>query len=285
MVRSRATNACLGLSLISPIYVYQVAWSGTTITRLRSSVSKMTALGYCQRSRSYLIYSWDTKRVIRSAEVVFNESVLPFAKGFPPDARISQTSASVPAAPLLPSSLQWGQKDGDPVHMVTLGPTVSSKPRELLASQQKVLHMHPDDVDPELDDLFHTSDEPPPYVAPVVLPNGAGAGAGVPQTVSREVRNLQRTPKCWLPAHRPANVAQRARSSRSIPSTAVSFLAVALRALAVFTPDPSDVCAIAHTAVAFYGQEPATYQEAITCPDADRLPIVGNRLCKLRWIL
>ena len=123
-----------------------------------------------------------------------------------------------------------------------------------------------------LDDLFHISDEPPPYVAPVVLPNGAGAGAGagVPQTVPREVRNLQRTPKCWLPAHRPANVAQRARSSRSIPSTAVSFLAVALRALAVFTPDPSDVCAIAHTAVAFYGQEPATYQEAITCPDADR---------------
>ena len=38
----------------------------------------------------------------------------------------------------------------------------------------------------------------------------------------------------------------------------------------MFTPSSTDISAIAHTAVAFYGLEPTTYQEAITCPDADR---------------
>ena len=227
---------------------------------------KGVLLGYCQRSRSYLIYSWDTHKIVRSAKVVFNEKCLPFAKGSPPDAITLPTSASVPAAPLLPSALQWGQKNGDPAHMVFLGPTVSSKPRELLDhdSPQKVTLPAADDGSDEetVDTLLDEgSDEPPPYSTPVVGPNA-------PQKVSREIRNLQRTPKCWLPAHRP--VAHSARSSRSIPSTAVVFCAVALRALAVFTPSSTDISAIAHTAVAFYGIEPTTYQEAITCPDADR---------------
>ena len=43
-----------------------------------------------------------------------------------------------------------------------------------------------------VDTLLDTSDEPPPYSTPVVGPNA-------PQKVSRELRNLQQTPKCWLP--------------------------------------------------------------------------------------
>jgi len=50
----------------------------------------------------------------------------------------------------------------------------------------------------------------------------------------------------------------------------VAFLAVALRAVACFAPTSTDIDAIARTAVAFYGLEPETYQQAITGPDASR---------------
>ncbi len=52
----------------------------------------------------------------------------------------------------------------------------------------------------------------------------------------------------------------------------MAFLAVALRALACFAPtfDSTDIDAVARTAVAFYGLEPETYQQAITGPDASR---------------
>ena len=83
--------------------------------------------------------------------------------------------------------------------------------------------------------------------------------------MSREVRGLQSTPKCWLPHVRPV-----ALTARSVPASSVAFLAVALRAVACFAPTSTDIEAIARTAVAFYGLEPETYQQAITGPDASR---------------
>jgi len=55
-----------------------------------------------------------------------------------------------------------------------------------------------------------------------------------------------------------------------VPASSVAFLAVALRAVACFAPTSTDIDAIARTAVAFYGLEPETYQQAITGPDASR---------------
>jgi hypothetical protein len=164
---------------------------------------------------------------------------------------------SPPAADLiLPAHLQWGQKDGDPIHMVTLGTTVSSKPREPLqvVSPEKVLPSADSNFELDLDDLLDEDESDPPITS-----------AKPSKKVSREVRSLQSTPKCWLPHKR-----SMALTARSVPASSVAFLAVALRAVACFAPTSTDIDAIARTAVAFYGLEPETYQQAITGPDASR---------------
>ena len=119
---------------MSLTFVFQVAWFTIMHIRLKRKVffvikaNKGVLVGYCTRSRTYLIYNSVTNRVVRSAEVVFNEACLPMRT-----TNHTVHSTSPPAADLiLPAHLQWGQKDGDPVHMVTLGTTVSSKPREPL---------------------------------------------------------------------------------------------------------------------------------------------------------
>lgn len=99
---------------------------------------------------------------------------------------------SPPAADLiLPAHLQWGQKDCDPVHMVTLGTTVSSKLREPLrvVSPQKVFPSADSNFDLDLDDLLD-EDESDSSAPPI-------SSAKPSKKVSREVRGLQSTPKCW----------------------------------------------------------------------------------------
>ena len=143
--------------------------------------------------------------------------------------------------------------------MVTLGTTVSSKPRELLGAvpPEKVpLSSDDPEFDLDLDDLL---DEPDPSISSANPYQPLSTKKG-----NRELRHLQRTPKCWLPSARP-----RALTAR-VPATSVAFLAVALRAIACFAPTTTDVDDVARTAVAFYGLEPETYQEAITGPDASR---------------
>ena len=55
-------------------YNYQI--DNKNFQNLRGKVGVL--LGYCDKSRSYLIWNPETKRVVRSAEVVFNEQILPF---------------------------------------------------------------------------------------------------------------------------------------------------------------------------------------------------------------
>jgi hypothetical protein len=66
-------------------------------------------VGYCHKSRSYLIWRPDTKRVVRSAEVVFDEGTMPMVKPDP-----SKTD---------PSSMRvaWGQTDDDELHRIEFG--------------------------------------------------------------------------------------------------------------------------------------------------------------------
>ena len=234
--------------------VYYYAYQIKKKSFFDDKANKGVLVGYCTRSRTYLIYNSVTNRVIRSAEVVFNEACLPMLA-----ANYAVPGTSPPSADLLlPANLQWGQKDGDPVHMVTLGTTVSSKPRELLGAvpPEKVPLSHDSEIDLDLDDLL---DDPDPSIS------SANPYQPLSQKVSRELRGLQRTPKCWLPTVRPM-----ALTARSVPDSSVAFLAVALRAVACFAPTTMDINAVARTAVAFYGLEPETYQEAITGPDASR---------------
>ena len=104
--------------------------------------------------------------------------------------------------------------------MITPGPTVSSKPRELLADVliQKVL-MPPVDADFDLG-----LDDVDDVVADVAAKKPT---APAQPKVPREVRNLQATPACWLPA------------SRGVPASA--FMAIALRALADYSLRPRPV--------------------------------------------
>jgi transposase InsO family protein len=200
---------------------------------------KGVLVGYSHRMRAYVIYGLDTKQIVHSSEVVFNETVLPFAlsSSLRPLAALSPPPMLLtPVDSVVPDHLQWGQSDGDPAHMITPGPTVSSKPRELLADAltQKVLSPQDDaDFDLGLDDVDDV-------VADVAAKKSTA----------------------------PAQPAQVLPASRGVPASA--FMAIALRALADYTPSAPDLFAIARSAVGFYGDEPATYHEATTGPDASQ---------------
>ena len=94
--------------------VYYYAYQVKKKSFCDDKANKGVLVGYCTRSRTYLIYNCVTNRVVRSAEVVFNEACLPMRA-----TNHTVHGTSPPAADLvLPAHLQWGQKDGDPVHMV-----------------------------------------------------------------------------------------------------------------------------------------------------------------------
>ena len=114
--------------------VYYYSYQLQKKSFFEDNARKGVLVGYCTRSRTYLIYSCETKRVIRSAEVVFNEDYLPFLHMSQPLHAAHSATASADLRLHVPAHLQWSQKDGDPVHIITLGPTVSSKPRELLGA-------------------------------------------------------------------------------------------------------------------------------------------------------
>ena len=126
-------------------------------------------VGYSARSRAYIIFALDTKKVIHSSEVVFNEAVLPFALTSSLPTQVSVPSTLAPNC-IVPDHLQWGQTDGEPAHMITPGPMVSSKPREQLGSipTQKVLstRIHETDFELGLDDIVEADDTPAPIGKP-----------------------------------------------------------------------------------------------------------------------
>jgi hypothetical protein len=67
-------------------------------------------VGYCHKSRSYLIWRPDTRRVIRSAEVVFDESIMPMK-----DPESKTDPDAMRAA--------WGQTTDDYLHRIEFGDT------------------------------------------------------------------------------------------------------------------------------------------------------------------
>ena len=213
-------------------------------------------VGYSARSRAYIIFALDTKKVIHSSEVVFNEAVLPFALTSSLPTQVSVPSTLAPNC-IVPDHLQWGQTDGDPAHMITPGPMVSSKPREQLGSipTQKVLstRIHETDFELGLDDIVEADDTPAPIGKPPRVWKGRSGN------ISRtEVRSLQPDPG-WGPGF----------SGICLNATgldAKAFTALALRALA--DDSPSDMPEIEQAAVGFYGEEPNTYREATESPEA-----------------
>jgi hypothetical protein len=66
-------------------------------------------VGYCSKSRSYLIWRPDTRRVIRSAEVVFDESIMPMLK--PDDSKTDPATMRV----------VWGQSSDEQLHRIEFG--------------------------------------------------------------------------------------------------------------------------------------------------------------------
>ena len=91
-------------------YNYQI--DNKNFQNLRGKVGVL--LGYCDKSRSYLIWNPETKRVVRSAEVVFNEQILPF----------HQFDMNNPAQ----WRITWGQNVGEEPH--TLGSNPIGQPIE-----------------------------------------------------------------------------------------------------------------------------------------------------------
>ena len=75
---------------------------------------KGVLVGYCNRSRTYLIYALETKRLIRSAEVVFYEHIRPFNGD-----KTEQTDN------IREYQLDWGQSNDDQIHVIRNNPSAA----------------------------------------------------------------------------------------------------------------------------------------------------------------
>ena len=208
-------------------------------------------VGYVDESRAYLIYRPETQRLIKSSEVVFEESVKPMAL------KVSQEMLNRIKVP----AITWGQDSEDDLHQIQLPSGVKMETKQSENNQPKAI--------PEAMKPSYVSIEPMPMLpAPA---ESQAQEATPPQESSRPRREAAEDASERIRAgyEEGSNRAEAAylkpKNFEAMCQALVANETQGLQELENYVQEH------ARSAVSgFYGYEPFSHRDAMTCTDADK---------------